>query len=63
MIHDGDDPNSEANKKQNVLRYRKWGSDVLKFSLKWGLAMFLRCSYFFQKLSLDVLIYKIMRVP
>ena len=43
-------------KKKNVLKFLYWGSDVLKFWLKWGLAMFLRCSYFFPNLSLDVLI-------
>ena len=42
--------------KKNVLKFLYWGSDVLKFWLKWGLAMFLRCSYFFPNLSLDVLI-------
>ena len=41
---------------ENVLKFLYWGSDVLKFWLKWGLAMFLRCSYFFPNLSLDVLI-------
>jgi len=43
-------------KKKNVLKFLYRGSDVLKFLLKWGLAMFLRCSYFFPNLSLDVLI-------
>ena len=47
-----------ANK--NVLKFLRWGSDVLKFSLNWGSAMFLRCSYFFQNLSLDVLINKVL---
>ena len=42
--------------KKNVLKFLYWGSDVLEFLLKWGLAMFLRCSYFFPNLSLHVLI-------
>ena len=45
---------------KNVLKCLRWGSDVLKFSLNWGSAMFLRCSYFFQNLSLDVLINKVL---
>ena len=47
-------------KNKNVLKFLRWGSDVLKFSLNWGSAMFLRCSYFFQNLSLDVLINKVL---
>ena len=46
---------------KNVLKCLRWGSDVLKFSLNWGSAMFLRCSYFFQNLSLDVLINKVLK--
>ena len=40
----------------NVLKQKYWGSYVLNFTLNWGWAMFLRCSYFFGNLSLNVLI-------
>ena len=46
----------EKRSNMNVLKQKYWGSYVLNFTLNWGWAMFLRCSYFFGNLSLNVLI-------